>query len=131
MPSALSIASSSQENAFRLAESISTDSFRAYVLKDVIGVEVGGATKNVFAIGAGISDGLGFGSNTRIAMMSRALMEMVRLGLALGAQKDTFIGLSGMGDLVLTCTDDQSRNRRFGLGLASGASAKDLSLIHI
>ncbi len=126
LPSALSIASSSQENAFRLAESISTDSFRAYVLKDVIGVEVGGATKNVFAIGAGISDGLGFGSNTRIAMMSRALMEMVRLGLALGAQKDTFIGLSGMGDLVLTCTDDQSRNRRFGLGLASGASAKDL-----
>jgi glycerol-3-phosphate dehydrogenase (NAD(P)+) len=89
------------------------------------GVEVGGATKNVYAIGAGISDGLGFGANTRIALITRGLAEMTRLGLALGGQQETFMGLAGMGDLVLTCTDDQSRNRRFGLALARGASVAD------
>jgi glycerol-3-phosphate dehydrogenase (NAD(P)+) len=89
---------------------------------DMIGVEVGGATKNVYAIGAGLSDGLGFGSNTRIALLTRGLAEMVRLGTALGANPETFMGLAGMGDLVLTCTDDQSRNRRFGLALARGES---------
>ena len=86
---------------------------------------MGGATKNVLAIGAGISDGLGFGANTRIALVTRGLMEITQLGLALGAEKDTFMGLSGMGDLVLTCTDNQSRNRRFGLGLAKGASVEE------
>ena len=115
------IASDDADNALRLARSISTDNFRGYPSTDIVGVEVGGATKNVLAIGAGISDGLGFGANTRIALVTRGLMEMTRLGLALGAQKDTFMGLSGVGDLVLTCTDDQSRNRRFGLGLAKGA----------
>ena len=125
LPSAVSIASKDQDNARRLAEAISTETFRAYTASDIIGVEVGGATKNVFAIGAGISDGLGFGANTRIAMVTRGLMEMTRLGLALGAQKDTFMGLSGMGDLVLTCTDNQSRNRRFGLGLAKGADVEE------
>ncbi|MDQ1240907.1 MAG: glycerol-3-phosphate dehydrogenase, partial [Pseudomonadota bacterium] len=84
------------------------------------GVEVGGATKNVLAIGAGISDGLGFGANTRVALITRGLVELTRLGVALGADKETFMGLAGLGDLVLTCTDDQSRNRRFGLALASG-----------
>jgi glycerol-3-phosphate dehydrogenase (NAD(P)+) len=126
LPSAVSVASTSENNAYRLAQAISTDTFRAYTAKDMIGVEVGGATKNVLAIGAGISDGLGFRANTRIAMMTRGLIEMTRLGVALGAQKDTFIGLSGMGDLVLTCSDDQSRNRRFGLGLADGATIEDL-----
>jgi glycerol-3-phosphate dehydrogenase (NAD(P)+) len=87
-----------------------------------MGVEVGGATKNVYAIGAGISDGLGFGANTRIALVTRGLAEMMRLGSALGARKETFMGLAGVGDLVLTCTDDQSRNRRFGLALAAGAT---------
>ena len=125
LPSAVSIASADEGNARRLAEAISTDTFRAYTARDIIGVEVGGATKNVLAIGAGISDGLGFGANTRIAMVTRGLMEMTRLGLALGAQKDTFMGLSGMGDLVLTCTDNQSRNRRFGLGLAKGAAVEE------
>ena len=125
LPSAVSIASTDEGNARRLAEAISTDTFRAYTARDIIGVEVGGATKNVLAIGAGISDGLGFGANTRIAMVTRGLMEMTRLGLALGAQKDTFMGLSGMGDLVLTCTDNQSRNRRFGLGLAKGAAVEE------
>jgi glycerol-3-phosphate dehydrogenase (NAD(P)+) len=89
------------------------------------GVEVGGATKNVLAIGAGISDGLGFGANTRVALITRGLAEMMRLGVALGADKNTFMGLAGLGDLVLTCTDDQSRNRRFGLALAAGKSAED------
>ena len=96
LPSAVSIASTDKNNARRLAEAISTETFRAYTAKDIVGVEVGGATKNVLAIGAGISDGLGFGANTRIAMVTRGLMEMTRLGLALGAEKDTFMGLSGM-----------------------------------
>ncbi|MGH8296717.1 MAG: NAD(P)H-dependent glycerol-3-phosphate dehydrogenase, partial [Steroidobacteraceae bacterium] len=86
-------------------------------------VEVGGAVKNVLAVGAGLSDGLGFGANTRVALITRGLAEMMRLGVALGAQRDTFMGLAGLGDLVLTCTDDQSRNRRFGLELAAGKTA--------
>jgi glycerol-3-phosphate dehydrogenase (NAD(P)+) len=121
LPSAMVIASGDADFALRLAESVTTDNFRAYISTDITGVEVGGATKNVLAIGAGISDGLGFGSNTRIALVTRGLTEMTRLGVALGAKKDTFMGLSGMGDLVLTCTDDQSRNRRFGLALGQGA----------
>ena len=124
LPSAMTIASASGDYARALAESITTDAFRAYTSTDIMGVEVGAATKNVFAIGAGISDGLGFGANTRIALLTRGLAEMTRLGLALGARRDTFMGLAGMGDLVLTCTDDQSRNRRFGLALAHGRSAE-------
>ena len=110
LPSAVTIASADEANAKRLAKAISTTTFRAYTSPDIVGVEVGGATKNALAIGAGISDGLGFGANTRIAVVTRGLMEMTRLGLALGAQRETFMGLSGIGDLVLTCTDDQSRN---------------------
>jgi glycerol-3-phosphate dehydrogenase (NAD(P)+) len=125
LPSAMTIASSDQEYAQRLAERISSETFRAYTSSDVVGVEVGGATKNVYAIGAGICDGLGFGANTRIALIARGLAEMTRLGLALGGRKETFMGLAGMGDLVLSCTDDQSRNRRFGLKLAHGASARE------
>ena len=125
LPTAITIASKDADNALRLAQLVTTDNFRAYTSTDIIGVEVGGATKNVLAIGAGISDGLGFGANTRIALVTRGLMEMTRLGLALGAQKDTFMGLSGMGDLVLTCTDNQSRNRRFGLGIAKGADVDE------
>ena len=125
LPSAISVASKNSDYALRLAQMMTTDNFRAYPSKDVVGVEVGGATKNVLAIGAGISDGLGFGANTRVALITRGLMEMTRLGLALGAKKDTFMGLSGMGDLVLTCTDNQSRNRRFGLGLAKGADVEE------
>jgi len=125
LPSAMTIASGDQDCAQRLAERISSETFRAYTSSDVVGVEVGGATKNVYAIGAGICDGLGFGANTRIALIARGLAEMTRLGLALGGRKETFMGLAGMGDLVLSCTDDQSRNRRFGLKLAHGASARD------
>lgn len=120
LPTAMTIASTSTTFAIELAQRLSGANFRAYTSDDVIGVEVGGAIKNVLAIGAGISDGLGFGANTRIALIARGLVEMTRLGVALGARKDTFMGLAGLGDLVLTCTDNQSRNRRFGLALAAG-----------
>jgi len=120
LPSALTIASRNDDYALALAQRMATDTFRAYTSADVIGVEVGGATKNVFAIGAGLCDGLGFGANTRIALVTRGLAEMTRLGLELGARRETFMGLAGIGDLVLTCTDNLSRNRRFGLALASG-----------
>ncbi len=123
LPSALTIASRDSDYAQRLARRIATDVFRAYTSADVIGVEVGGATKNVFAIGAGLCDGLGFGANTRIALITRGLAEMTRLGIELGAQRETFMGLAGIGDLVLTCTDNLSRNRRFGLALARGTDA--------
>jgi glycerol-3-phosphate dehydrogenase (NAD(P)+) len=120
LPTAMTIAANDPSFAGELATTLSGDNFRAYTSEDMIGVEVGGAVKNVLAIGAGISDGLGFGANTRIAMINRGLVEMTRLGVALGAKTDTFMGLAGMGDLVLTCTDDLSRNRRMGLALANG-----------
>jgi glycerol-3-phosphate dehydrogenase (NAD(P)+) len=120
LPTAMTIASDDDVFARDLAQSISGDSFRAYTSNDITGVEIGGAVKNVMAIGAGISDGLGFGANTRIALITRGLVEMTRLGVALGARKETFMGLAGLGDLVLTCTDNQSRNRRFGLAIAGG-----------
>jgi len=120
LPTAMTVASGDEQYALALARAISGVNFRAYASSDMIGVEVGGATKNVLAIGAGISDGLGFGANTRVALITRGLAEMMRLGIALGADKDTFMGLAGLGDLVLTCTDDQSRNRRMGLALAAG-----------
>jgi len=101
---------------------MSTPTFRAYTSQDIVGVEVGGAIKNVLAIGAGLSDGLGFGANARIALINRGLIEMQRFGVAMGAKPETFMGLAGMGDLVLTCTDNQSRNRRMGLALAAGKS---------
>ena len=123
LPSAMTIASADADYARRLAETFSTDTFRAYTSSDIVGVEVGGATKNVYAIGAGLSDGLGYGANTRIALVTRGLAEITRLGVALGADRRTFMGLAGIGDLVLTCTDDQSRNRRFGLALARGLGA--------
>jgi glycerol-3-phosphate dehydrogenase (NAD(P)+) len=120
LPTAMTVASRDEAYALSLAQGLSGPNFRAYTSTDMVGVEVGGATKNVLAIGAGISDGLGFGANTRVALITRGLAEMMRLGVALGAEKDTFMGLAGLGDLVLTCTDDQSRNRRLGLMLASG-----------
>jgi glycerol-3-phosphate dehydrogenase (NAD(P)+) len=124
LPTAMTIAADDEKYARQLAENLSGEAFRAYTSSDVIGVEVGGAVKNVLAIGAGICDGLGFGANTRVALITRGLVEMTRLGIALGAQAATFMGLAGMGDLVLTCTDNQSRNRRMGLALAAGKSVK-------
>lgn len=125
LPTAMTVAASDPGYASDLAARLSDHAFRVYTSDDMIGVEVGGAVKNVLAIGAGISDGLGFGANTRIALITRGLVEMTRLGVALGARATTFMGLSGMGDLVLTCTDDQSRNRRFGLAIARGQAPAD------
>ena len=125
LPTALTIAASDANFADDLAVALSAENFRAYTSDDMVGVEVGGAVKNVLAIGAGMSDGLGFGANTRIALINRGLAEMTRLGVALGAKQETFMGLAGMGDLVLTCTDNLSRNRRMGLALASGKSVDE------
>ena len=125
LPTAMTVASPDARFAAALARDLSSESFRAYTSTDIVGVEVGGAVKNVLAVGAGLSDGLGFGANTRVALITRGLVEMTRLGLALGARRETFRGLAGLGDLVLTCTDDQSRNRRFGLALAAGASVEE------
>jgi glycerol-3-phosphate dehydrogenase (NAD(P)+) len=125
LPTALTAAANDPAFAMALAARLSDRAFRVYTSDDMPGVEVGGAVKNVLAIGAGISDGLGFGANTRIALITRGLVEMTRLGVALGGRPETFMGLSGLGDLVLTCTDDQSRNRRFGLAIARGETASD------
>ncbi len=100
-------------------------SFRVYKNPDFIGVQLGGAIKNVIAIGAGISDGMGFGANARTALITRGLAEMSRLGVALGADPSTFMGMAGLGDLVLTCTDNQSRNRRFGMMLGQGIGVNE------
>jgi glycerol-3-phosphate dehydrogenase (NAD(P)+) len=123
LPTAMTVASPDAAYAQLLARELSGANFRAYTSTDIMGVEIGGATKNALAVGAGLSDGLGFGANTRVALITRGLKEMTRLGVALGARAETFMGLAGLGDLVLTCTDDQSRNRRFGLALAGGRSA--------
>lgn len=125
LPTAMTVASPDAGFATALAQGLSSNNFRAYTSNDIVGVEVGGAVKNVLAVGAGLSDGLGFGANTRIALITRGLVEMTRLGVTLGAQRETFMGLAGLGDLVLSCTDDQSRNRRFGLLLAAGKSADE------
>lgn len=120
LPTAVTVASSDQETANLFASALHGGTFRAYTCNDVLGVELGGACKNVLAIATGIADGLGFGANTRAALITRGLAEMMRLGAHLGGQAETFMGLAGLGDLVLTCTDDQSRNRRLGLALGRG-----------
>jgi glycerol-3-phosphate dehydrogenase (NAD(P)+) len=131
LPTAMTVASRDEHFARELASSLSGPSFRAYTQSDIMGVEVGGAVKNVIAIGSGIADGMGFGANTRVALITRGLAEMMRLGVKHGAQRETFMGLAGLGDLVLTCTDDQSRNRRFGLALGRGESPSQAeSAIH-
>lgn len=121
-PTALVAAASVPGIAEQLATQISSDFLRCYSSDDVIGVEIGGALKNVIAIAAGIADGLGFGANTRAALITRGLAEISRVGEALGAKPATLMGLAGMGDLLLTATDNQSRNRRFGLAIGKGQS---------
>lgn len=125
LPTAMTVASQDERFAKELALRLSGPSFRAYTQTDIMGVEVGGAVKNVIAIGSGIADGMGFGANTRVALITRGLAEMMRLGVKLGAARETFMGLAGLGDLVLTCTDDQSRNRRFGMALGRGQSLRE------
>ena len=124
LPGAVSIAAREQAAAESIAQMFRNDRFRVYASTDLVGVQVGGGVKNVLALAAGIADGLGFGANTRAALITRGLAELTRLGLALGAKSETLMGLSGLGDLVLTCTDDQSRNRRAGLILGGGASVQ-------
>ena len=125
MPTAIAVASPDEEFARSLAERISSGGFRAYTQTDIVGVEIGGAVKNVLAIATGCSDGLGYGSNARVFLITRGLAELMRLGVALGAKRETLMGLAGLGDLVLTCTDDQSRNRRFGRALAAGKPVEE------
>lgn len=125
LPAALTVASQDAEFARHLARELHDPKLRLYASSDVIGVELGGAVKNVIAIAAGISDGLGFGYNARAALVTRGLAELTRLGLKLGGRPETFMGLSGMGDLILTCTGDLSRNRQLGLRLAAGESLTD------
>ncbi len=125
LPTAVSVASNDADFASRIAGLLHGGRFRAYTSTDMIGVEVCGAAKNVLAIATGIADGLGFGANTRAALITRGLAELIRVGTALGGRAETFTGLAGLGDLVLTCTDNQSRNRRMGLALAGGRSVAE------
>ena len=125
-PTAVVLASQNEELASRLRETFSTPFFRCYSSTDVIGVEAGGALKNVMAIAAGMCDGLGFGSNARAALVTRGLAELSRIGTAMGARPLTFMGLSGLGDLVLTCDGDLSRNRQVGLRLGRGESLEQI-----
>lgn len=118
LPTAVTIASCQHEVATHFSDLFHNEVFRIYTHDDIVGVQVGGAIKNVMAIAAGIADGLGFGANTRAALITRGLAEIMRLGVALGGKPETFMGLAGLGDLILTCTDDQSRNRKLGLLLA-------------
>lgn len=126
LPTALTLACADLALARKLVETLSTSRLRFYANDDVLGVEIGGAVKNILAIAAGVSDGMGFGLNARAALITRGLAEIARLGLALGGRHETFMGLSGMGDLILTCTGDLSRNRRVGLELSTGASLDDI-----
>lgn len=121
-PTAVSLAANDPAFAREAARQLHTTRLRIYANDDLVGVEVGGAVKNVLAIATGVCDGLGLGLNSRAALMTRGLAEIARLGLALGANRQTFMGLAGMGDLILTCTGDLSRNRRVGLALAHDKS---------
>ncbi|MBU2978667.1 NAD(P)H-dependent glycerol-3-phosphate dehydrogenase [Alteromonas sp. C1M14] len=121
LPTAISLSSTDETFINEFATKLHCSrSFRVYKNPDFIGVQLGGAVKNVIAIGAGLADGLGFGANARTALITRGLAELTRLGVKIGAQPETFMGMAGLGDLVLTCTDNQSRNRRFGLALGQG-----------
>jgi len=126
LPTAVVVAAEDVAIAELVQKVFSGEFFRVYTNSDVIGVEFGGSLKNVMALAAGIADGLGFGSNTRAALITRGLSEMTRLGVAAGAERQTFAGLAGMGDLVLTCTGDLSRNRSVGLELGRGRSLQDI-----
>ncbi|MCP3674786.1 MAG: NAD(P)H-dependent glycerol-3-phosphate dehydrogenase [Gammaproteobacteria bacterium] len=124
LPTATTLASLDKQFFADLVERMKNDRFRVYGSDDLIGVQLGGAIKNVIAVGAGMADGMGFGANARTALITRGLVELTRLGVAMGGKDSTFRGMAGMGDLVLTCTDNQSRNRRFGLAIGKGQDLK-------
>lgn len=125
-PTALSLACANEDHLIRLAKAFHSNRFQIFPTDDVLGVEIGGALKNVIAITVGASDGLGYGNNARAALMTKGIEEISNIGKALGAKEPTFWGLSGIGDLILTCTGDLSRNRRAGLKLAEGKSIKQI-----
>jgi glycerol-3-phosphate dehydrogenase (NAD(P)+) len=125
LPTAVTVAGTDRVFCARIAKALHGGSFRAYTSDDIIGAELGGSVKNVLAVATGICDGMGLGDNARAALVTRGLAEMMRLGRVLGARETTLIGLAGMGDLVLTCTGDLSRNRRLGLALGAGKSVDD------
>lgn len=125
MPTTVAVASTNPEYAKYIQEEFSTERFRVYTSDDVVGLELGGALKNIIALGAGISDGMGFGDNAKAALMTRGLAEMKRLGLKLGADPQTFLGLAGVGDLIVTCTSMHSRNRRCGIMIGGGMNPKE------
>lgn len=127
LPTAITVASKYQAFSMQLSSLLHSERFRIYTSEDIIGVQTGGAVKNVLAIAAGIADGLGFGANTRAALITRGLQEIMRLTLALGGKSETIMGLSGLGDLILTCTDNQSRNRRFGIALGKGEKQEEIT----
>ncbi len=133
LPTAMTLASRDVDFAARMAQALHGNHLRIYANDDVVGAEVGGAVKNVLAIATGICDGLGLGANARAALITRGLAEITRFGEAMGAKRDTLMGLTGVGDLILTCTGDLSRNRRVGLGLASGQTLDQVitSLGHV
>ena len=126
IPTAVTIACSDHEAALRLQRLFNSPSFRVYTSDDVIGVEIGGALKNVIAIAAGISDGLGYGDNTKAALVTRGLAEMIRIGTTAGGRRETFAGLSGVGDLMVTCNSRLSRNRGVGERLGRGEKMADI-----
>lgn len=125
LPTAMTVASADQAFADALVELLHSQTLRIYTTHDMIGVQIGGTVKNVLAIAAGISDGLGFGANARAALITRGMAEIRRLAAALGAESETLFGLAGIGDVILTCTDNQSRNRQLGLALGSGLKVDD------
>ncbi|QST02319.1 NAD(P)H-dependent glycerol-3-phosphate dehydrogenase (plasmid) [Pontibacillus sp. ALD_SL1] len=127
MPTSVTIASPSALTAYWIEKAFSNEYFRCYIQNDVTGVELGGALKNIMALAAGISDGLGYGDNTKTALITRGLHEMIRLGMVMGAKKETFCGLSGIGDLVVTCTSQHSRNWKTGYMFSKGASLSSIS----
>lgn len=128
LPTAMTAASEDEQAVQMIANAFQGHNFRMYTSNDVVGVELGGAIKNILAIAAGISDGLGFGANARAAIITRGLAEIIRLGHIMGAKTETLMGLAGIGDLVLTCTDNQSRNRRLGLALGQGKTIEQAQL---
>ncbi len=128
LPTAITAAASDPEYASTVAELLHTERLRVYTSTDINGVQFGGALKNVYAIAAGISDGLGFGANARVALVTRGLAELGRMAECLDIRRETLMGLAGVGDLILTCTDNQSRNRRFGIALADGLSIDEARL---
>lgn len=126
LPTAFTTAAEDDGVAEHIASWFRNERTRVYTSRDIAGVQLGGAIKNVMAIAAGISDGLGFGANARAGLITRGLAELARLGIAMGGKQETFMGLAGAGDLILTCTDDLSRNRRVGLGLGQGRKLGDI-----